>query len=321
MTSTQVLDLKGKKVGDVQLKNSAFTSSEHEQHKDAAMHTMHLSVVRELANARSGSANCKTRAEVRGGGRKPWRQKGTGKARVGSIRSPLWNGGGVIFGPKPRDFSKDMPQKMRTAALREAVSYCFDKLVVVADFKEIEEFASKEKKGYTKHFNQVLKDLKLEGKKVLLALDFEGEKLAGQSEKAQLASRNIKNLKVVRLNNLSVKDVLANEVVLLTQASLEKLNERLAPSKAALERIAAKKEKAKKSKAQPKKSTKAAKKPAVKKEKPVKAPKAKVEKEKPAKKEEAKAAKKEKVAEAKPKADTKKTGDKKEAKGKDNKKK
>lgn len=322
MTSTQVLDLKGKKVGDVQLKNSAFTSSEHVEHKDAAMHTMHLSVVRELANARSGSANCKTRAEVRGGGRKPWRQKGTGKARVGSIRSPLWNGGGVIFGPKPRDFSKDMPQKMRTAALREAVSYCFDKLVVVADFKEIEEFSSKEKKGYTKHFYQVLKDLKLEGKKVLLALDFEGEKLAGQSEKTQMASRNIKNLKVVRLSNLSVKDVLASEVVLLTQASLEKLNERLAPSKAALERMATKKDKAKKSKAQPKKSaSKAAKKPAVKKEKPVKAPKAKVEKEKPAKKEEAPAAKKEKAAESKPKADTKRAGDKKETKGKDNKKK
>jgi large subunit ribosomal protein L4 len=318
MTSTQVLDLKGKKVGDVQLKNSAFTSAQNEHHKDAALHTMHLSVVRELANARSGSANSKTRAEVRGGGRKPWRQKGTGKARVGSIRSPLWNGGGVTFGPKPRDFSKDMPQKMRVAALREAVGYCFDKLVVVNGF---EDFAnSKETKGYTKRFNQILKDLQLEGKKVVLALDFDGEKLAEQSQKTQMASRNIAKLKVVRLGNLSVKDLLNAEAIILTQGSLEKLNERLAPSKAQQERVAAKTAekksgKAKKAKVQTKKAAPS------KKEKSAKAPKAKIEKEKSAKKAEAPQAKKEKATEAKKpakeaKAETKKDGEKKESKAK-----
>jgi len=319
MTSTQVLDLKGKKVGDVQLKNSAFTSAQNENHKDAALHTMHLSVVRELANARSGSANTKTRAEVRGGGRKPWRQKGTGKARVGSIRSPLWNGGGVTFGPKPRDFSKDMPQKMRVAALREAVGFCFEKLVVVSGFEDFA--ASKETKGYTKRFNQILKDLQVEGKKVLLALDFDGEKLSEESEKTQMASRNIKKLKVVRLHNLSVKDLLNSEAIILTQASLEKLNERLAPSKAQQERIAAKtgekkSGKAKKAKVQPKKAASS------KKEKTAKAPKAKsgVEKEKPAKKAEAKASK-EKATEAKKpakeaKAEPKKSGEKKESKAK-----
>ncbi|MBP7861401.1 50S ribosomal protein L4 [bacterium] len=318
MTSTQVLDLKGKKVGDVQLKNSAFTSAQNEHHKDAALHTMHLSVVRELANARSGSANSKTRAEVRGGGRKPWRQKGTGKARVGSIRSPLWNGGGVTFGPKPRDYSKDMPQKMRVAALREAVGYCFDKLVVVNGF---EDFAnSKETKGYTKRFNQILKDLQLEGKKVVLALDFDGEKLAEQSQKTQMASRNIAKLKVVRLGNLSVKDLLNAEAIILTQGSLEKLNERLAPSKAQQERVAAKtgekkSGKAKKAKVQPKKAAPS------KKEKSAKAPKAKIEKEKSAKKAEAPQAKKEKATEAKKpakeaKAETKKDGEKKESKAK-----
>ncbi len=317
MTSTQVLDLKGKKVGDVQLKNSAFTSAQNENHKDAALHTMHLSVVRELANARSGSANTKTRAEVRGGGRKPWRQKGTGKARVGSIRSPLWNGGGVTFGPKPRDYSKDMPQKMRVAALREAIGFCFDKLVVVKGFEEFAD--SKETKGYTKRFNQILKDLQLEGKKVLLALDFDGDKkLAEQSEKTHMASRNIAKLKVVRLSNLSVKDLLSAEAIVLTQGSLEKLNERLAPSKAQQERVAAKTAvkksgKAKKAKAQPKKAAPA------KKEKTAKAPKAKVENEKPAKKAEAKA--KDKATEAKKpakeaKAETKKAGEKKESKAK-----
>jgi len=317
MTSTQVLDLKGKKVGDVQLKNSAFTSAQNENHKDAALHTMHLSVVRELANARSGSANTKTRAEVRGGGRKPWRQKGTGKARVGSIRSPLWNGGGVTFGPKPRDYSKDMPQKMRVAALREAIGFCFDKLVVVNGFEEFAD--SKETKGYTKRFNQILKDLQLEGKKVLLALDFDGDKkLAEQSEKTHMASRNISKLKVVRLSNLSVKDILGAEAIVLTQGSLEKLNERLAPSKAQQERVAAKTAvkksgKAKKAKSQPKKAA------PVKKEKTAKAPKAKVENEKPAKKAEAKA--KDKATEAKKpakeaKAETKKAGEKKESKAK-----
>lgn len=317
MTSTQVLDLKGKKVGDVQLKNSAFTSAQNENHKDAALHTMHLSVVRELANARSGSANTKTRAEVRGGGRKPWRQKGTGKARVGSIRSPLWNGGGVTFGPKPRDYSKDMPQKMRVAALREAIGFCFDKLVVVKGFEEFAD--SKETKGYTKRFNQILKDLQLEGKKVLLALDFDGDKkLAEQSEKTHMASRNIAKLKVVRLSNLSVKDLLGAEAIVLTQGSLEKLNERLAPSKAQQERVAAKTAvkksgKAKKAKSQPKKAA------PVKKEKTAKAPKAKVENEKPAKKAEAKA--KDKATEAKKpakeaKAETKKAGEKKESKAK-----
>lgn len=322
MTSTQVLDLKGKKVGDVQLKNSAFTSAQNENHKDAALHTMHLSVVRELANARSGSANTKTRAEVRGGGRKPWRQKGTGKARVGSIRSPLWNGGGVTFGPKPRDYSKDMPQKMRVAALREAIGFCFDKLVVVQGFEEFAE--SNETKGYTKRFNQILKDLQLEGKKVLLALDFDGDKkLAEQSEKTHMASRNIDKLKVVRLSNLSVKDLLGAEAIVLTQGSLEKLNERLAPSKAQQERVAAKTAekksgKAKKAKAQPKKAAPA------KKEKAAKAPKAAketkgLEQEKSAKKAEAKA--KDKATEAKKpakeaKAETKKAGEKKESKAK-----
>ena len=317
MTSTQVLDLKGKKVGDVQLKNSAFTSAQNEHHKDAALHTMHLSVVRELANARSGSANSKTRAEVRGGGRKPWRQKGTGKARVGSIRSPLWNGGGVTFGPKPRDFSKDMPQKMRVAALREAIGFCFEKLVVVSGFEEFAD--SKETKGYTKRFNQILKDLQLEGKKVVLALDFDGDKLAEQSQKTQMASRNIAKLKVVRLGNLSVKDLLNAEAIVLTQGSLEKLNERLAPSKAQQERVAAKTAekksgKAKKAKVQPKKAALSKKEKSAKAPKVSKGKKGVEDKEKSAKKAEAPQAKK--ATEAKKPAKEAKAETKKESKAK-----
>src|SRR5579885_1942907 len=109
MTSTQVLDLKGKKVGELTLEGSVFAS----ETKQGPMHTY---LVRQLANARAGSASSKTRSEVRGGGRKPWRQKGTGRARAGSIRSPLWHGGGVIFGPKPREYNLKMNRKERRLA-------------------------------------------------------------------------------------------------------------------------------------------------------------------------------------------------------------
>src|ERR1700722_18614424 len=99
MTSQQVLDLNGKKLHEVPLDHEVFGTTPNEG-------VLHAALLRQLANARSGSANTKTRSEVRGGGKKPWRQKGTGRARAGSIRSPLWEGGGVTFGPKPRDFSK-----------------------------------------------------------------------------------------------------------------------------------------------------------------------------------------------------------------------
>src|SRR5579883_3668214 len=98
MTSVLVKDLKGKEVGKRELAAEVFGIEPN-------LHLVHSALIRQLANARAGSANTKTRSEVRGGGKKPWRQRGTGRARAGSIRSPLWNGGGVIFGPKPRDFS------------------------------------------------------------------------------------------------------------------------------------------------------------------------------------------------------------------------
>src|SRR5271156_1674616 len=106
MTSAQVLDLKGNKVREVGLDDDVFGITPNKG-------LLHTALLRQLANGRSGSANSKTRAEVRGGGKKPWRQKGTGRARAGSIRSPLWEGGGVIFGPKPRDFSIALPKKQR----------------------------------------------------------------------------------------------------------------------------------------------------------------------------------------------------------------
>ncbi|MBZ0186818.1 MAG: 50S ribosomal protein L4, partial [Candidatus Obscuribacterales bacterium] len=195
MTSTQVLDLKGKKVGDFELEDTVFGI-------EPAKGPLHTALLRQLANARSGAANCKTRAEVRGGGAKPWRQKGTGRARAGSSRSPLWRTGGVIFGPKPRSYNQSMPKKMRQLAVRSALSARKDELVVVKDFEAIKE-------PKTKAFAAVLKELALEGKKVLLVLDF----ACDNCKTVQLAARNVKGVKVIYASNLNVKDLLEYDAI------------------------------------------------------------------------------------------------------------
>src|SRR5262249_10901189 len=137
MTSAQLVNLKGKSVGEVTLNDAVFGV---EPNADL----LYDALVRQLANARAGTAKAKTRSEVAGGGRKPWRQKGTGRARAGSTRSPLWAGGGVIFGPKPRDYSLSMPKKMRQQALKSALSARKDALVVVKDFSELKEPKTKQ---------------------------------------------------------------------------------------------------------------------------------------------------------------------------------
>src|SRR5574344_2140752 len=127
-----VLSANGKELGEISLNESIFGVEPN-------IHLMHLALRRQLNNARQGSACAKTRAEVAGGGKKPWKQKGTGRARAGSIRSPLFAGGGVIFGPKPRDYSFAIPQKARKLALKSALSARKDQTVVVKDFSEISE--------------------------------------------------------------------------------------------------------------------------------------------------------------------------------------
>jgi large subunit ribosomal protein L4 len=212
MTSAQLVNLKGKSVGEVNLDDSVFGVEIKEGLLYDALH-------RQLANARSGSANTKIRSEVRGGGRKPWRQKGTGRARAGSTRSPLWSGGGVVFGPRPHSYALSMPKKARQAALKSALSAKRDALVIVKDFNDIKE-------AKTKTFAAALKDLGLHGKKTLIVLDYGCE----TCETVTLAARNIAAVKVVHVNNLSVKDLVDADTVLTQERVIEVLNNRFKPN-------------------------------------------------------------------------------------------
>lgn len=208
MTSAVLLDTKGKQVGDISLEASVFGVEPN-------VDLMHTALNRQLANARSGSANTKTRSEVSGGGRKPWRQKGTGRARAGSIRSPLWAGGGVTFGPKPRDYSMSLPKKMRSLAIRSALSAKREDMVILKDFS-IKEPKTKEVAG-------IFDDLKISGQKILIVLDFACDGCV----KIKRAASNIKGVKVVSSDNLSVKDIVEANKIVTTERTVKAIGERL----------------------------------------------------------------------------------------------
>jgi large subunit ribosomal protein L4 len=178
-----------------------------------AEHIVHRALVRQLNNARQGTASTKTRAEVRGGGRKPWRQKGTGRARAGSIRSPLWRGGGVIFGPKPRDFSTKMNRKERRLALRTAFSSRLEDMIVVEDFgSELERPKTKEVIAALARWGVAADD------KVLLILK-------EVAENVNLSTRNIAKVKLIKATNLNVVDVLHANKIIITKDALEHIQE------------------------------------------------------------------------------------------------
>ncbi|MBD2552297.1 50S ribosomal protein L4 [Limnothrix sp. FACHB-708] len=181
--------------------------------EENAQHIVHRALVRQLANARQGTVSTKTRSEVRGGGRKPWRQKGTGRARAGSNRSPLWRGGGVIFGPKPRDYSQKMNRKERRLALRTAFQGRLDDLVVV------ENFASQLSQPKTKDLLAALARWGVDaGQKVLLIV-------ADQDENVWLSARNVQSLRLILATNLNVFDLLNADKVVVTADALEKIKE------------------------------------------------------------------------------------------------
>jgi len=227
MTSAQVVDLKGKKLSEVQLSDEVFGITPN-------VGVIHSALIRQLANGRAGSANTKTRSEVRGGGRKPWRQKGTGRARAGSIRSPLWAGGGVTFGPKPRDYSITMNKKQRQLAIKSVLAGSVDKLIVVQDFDTFKE-------AKTKQFFEVLTNLEIADKKVLIILDY----ACDACDRVALAARNIEGVRVIHASNLNVKDILDCDHILTNARTLDVINNRFKANAENTDKAAASKKAAK----------------------------------------------------------------------------
>jgi large subunit ribosomal protein L4 len=181
--------------------------------EEVASHVVHRALVRQMNNSRQGTLSTKTRAEVRGGGRKPWRQKGTGRARAGSNRSPLWRGGGVTFGPKPRDFSVKMNRKERRLALRTAFQSRVDDLIVVEDFGD--KFDRPKTKDLIEAMGRWGVDVN--GKVLLI--------IAERQEVVYLSARNIENIKLITAANLNVYDLLAADQLVITSPALEAIQE------------------------------------------------------------------------------------------------
>jgi large subunit ribosomal protein L4 len=176
-------------------------------------HLLHQAVVMQLNNRRAGTAATKTKGFVRGGGKKPWRQKGTGRARAGSIRSPLWVGGGTIFGPQPRDYFYRLPKKARKQALLSALSVKNrDGRIIVLDKLELAE-------AKTKLMRKILGDLKVTSALIVIP---------GSDEKVERSARNLPAVKVLRVEGLNVYDLLRHEHLILTEGSLRLIEERLA---------------------------------------------------------------------------------------------
>ena len=178
-------------------------------------HVVYLSVKAYLANQRQGTHKTKERGEVSGGGKKPWKQKGRGGARAGTTRSPLWVGGGTIFGPRPRDYRQDLPKKVKALARRSALSYKVkdEQLVVVDDFN----FESPR----TQSFLSILKALKIEGKRTLVLTN-------GKQENVWKSGRNIYKVKVLEAQNAAPYQILNNQVLLVQKSAIEVLNNQAA---------------------------------------------------------------------------------------------
>lgn len=181
--------------------------------EESAAHIVHRALVRQMTNARQGTASTKTRAEVRGGGRKPWRQKGTGRARAGSIRSPLWRGGGVIFGPKPRNYEIKMNRKERRLALRTALASRATDMIVVEDFAE------QLSRPKTKELVAAIARWGIEPEaKVLLILP-------EPAQNVYLSARNVEKLNLIPATQLNVYDLLNADKIVVTASAIKKIQE------------------------------------------------------------------------------------------------
>lgn len=203
MASVSMVDMSNKKVKDVELP-AVFGA-------EVKSHLLHSAVVNQLANRRAGTAATKTKGLVSGGGKKPFKQKGTGRARAGSSRSPLWRHGGTVFGPQPRDYSYTMPKKEKRAALAAALSSkVSDSRMVLLDKLELAG-------PRTKQMNDLLKALGVSESALVL--------IAGENKNVSLASRNMPNVKVIRMENINVYDLLKYRYLITTQDALKTMQE------------------------------------------------------------------------------------------------
>jgi large subunit ribosomal protein L4 len=204
MPKVALFNIQGEQVGEVELSDDVFgTEVRHD--------ILHRAMVNYLANQRQGTANTLTRAEVAGGGRKPWRQKGTGRARHGSIRSPLWRKGGVIFGPKPRSFKSTMPKKLKRFALKSALSAkVVDNELILLDSLSME--APK-----TKEMVSILKNLKADKKSLIV--------IAAKDENIEKSARNLPGVKATGVNTLNIYDILNHDYLIMTKEAAERVEE------------------------------------------------------------------------------------------------
>ena len=203
MAKVSVYNMEGKEVGTIELNDAVFGVEVNE-------HLVHMAVVQQLANNRQGTQKAKTRSEVSGGGRKPWRQKGTGHARQGSTRAPQWTGGGVVFAPVPRDYSFKLNKKEKRAALKSVLtSRVLDNKLIVVDELKFDEIK-------TKKFQAVMDNLKV--KKALVVI-------ADNDEKVTMSARNIPTVKTALVNSINVYDILKGDTLVLTKDAVAKIEE------------------------------------------------------------------------------------------------
>lgn len=203
MASVAVYNIEGKEVGTIELNDAVFGVEVND-------HLVHMAVVNQLANKRQGTQKAKTRSEVSGGGRKPWRQKGTGHARQGSIRAPQWKGGGVVFAPKPRDYSFKMNKKEKRAALKSALSSRVqEEKFIVLDELKLDEIK-------TKKFAEIMKNLNVD--KALVVLN-------DNDLNVIKSSANIPTVKTALTNTINVYDILKYNTVVITKAAVENIEE------------------------------------------------------------------------------------------------
>ena len=203
MANVSVYNIEGKEVGTIDLNDAVFGVEVNE-------HLVHMAVVSQLANKRQGTQKAKTRSEVSGGGRKPWRQKGTGHARQGSTRAPQWTGGGVVFAPTPRDYSFKLNKKERRAALKSALtSRVEEKKFIVVDELNFDEIK-------TKKFQEVLNNLNVN--KALVVLE-------DGNTNVEISARNIAGVKTAKTNTINVYDILKYNTVIATKAAVATIEE------------------------------------------------------------------------------------------------